>query len=97
MSNQTLPQTTSASQIINCILTGIKLDLGSRNERSALTEAASYRFWLKPETVRATEDGNWIEAYDGYGWSRVTAQTMTNWLRVENLPEAGLAVLGGAS
>ena len=90
MSDNRLAQTASASQIIDCILTGLKLDAENNVQRSALTEACDWRLYIKPNNFRKTTSGNWIEVYDGYNWSPVLPQTMQWWLKAENLPADAL-------
>jgi hypothetical protein len=81
------------SNVIDCILTGIRLDIGNGVQRTAITEACAWRVFItKPDQARQTADGTWIEVYDGYQWSPVVEQTMRIWLRNENLSEDLLTV-----
>lgn len=89
-STNSLPQNTSKEQIINCILTGLRLDLERGEQRTAITDSSEWRVFLKLGSFRATADGAWIEVDNGYGWSRVLPQTMRTWLRHEALPEDAL-------
>lgn len=92
MNANSLPQNTTNEQIINCILTGLRLDLANGEQRTALTEAAAWRVYLKADMVRTTADGTWIEVNDRYQWSPILPQTMALWLKRENLPEDALNV-----
>ncbi len=84
------PSLFSKSEIVNCLITGLTLDVQNRVQRTAITEDSSWRVYIKANNFRATADGNWIEVNNEYGWSNVLPQTMQCWLRHENLPEDAL-------